>query len=217
MSNKAFGLVLGVLGALAIAACQAGPPSKSGEGAAAAAVDESNLRVAVFAGGCFWCSEADFEKVPGVVRVVSGYTGGTKENPTYEEVSSGTTGHVEAIQVTYDPAVVTYEALLDNFWRNIDPTDAGGSFVDRGPQYLSVIFTGSEDERQAAEKSKDAIAISGLYDKPIVTAILPLGKFYPAEAYHQDFSKKNPSRYKTYRQGSGRDQFRKEIEKKKEK
>ncbi len=173
--------------------------------------EENRLRVATFAGGCFWCTESDFEKVPGVIKVVSGYTGGQKENPTYEEVSSGNTGHVEAIQIYYDPAKMTYEELLDYFWRHVDPTDAGGQFVDRGPQYRSVIFYNSEEEKKLAEKSKQALAKSRKFDKPIVTEIAKLSRFYEAEEYHQDYYKKNPLRYKYYRYASGRDQFLKKV------
>ena len=162
---------------------------------------------AVFAGGCFWCTESDFEKVPGVVEAISGYTGGRVANPTYEQVSAGGTGHVEAVKVVYDPAKVTYEQLLQVFWRHVDPTDAGGQFVDRGAQYRSVIFYGTDSERQKAEMSKQELAASGHFAKPIVTEILMLGPFYPAEEYHQDYYKKNPLRYRYYRYGSGRDQF----------
>jgi peptide methionine sulfoxide reductase msrA/msrB len=173
--------------------------------------DGSRLKVATFAGGCFWCTESDFEKVPGVVKVLSGYSGGHKENPTYEEVSSGSTGHVEAVQVYYDPSKVTYAELLDYFWRHIDPTDSGGQFVDRGSQYRSVIFYHDEEQRRLAEKSKEDLSQSGKFDKPIVTEILEFTKFYPAEEYHQDYYKKNPIRYKYYRFASGRDQFLKKV------
>jgi peptide methionine sulfoxide reductase msrA/msrB len=171
------------------------------------AKEEMNLSKATFAGGCFWCTEADFEKVPGVVKVISGYAGGMKQNPTYEEVSSGTTGHVEAVQVYYDPMRVTYEQLLDFFWRHIDPTDGEGQFVDRGAQYRSVIFYHNEEQKRMAEKSKEALQKSGKFKKPMVTEIVPFTNFYEAEAYHQDYYKKNPVRYKFYRYGSGRDQF----------
>jgi peptide methionine sulfoxide reductase msrA/msrB len=164
-------------------------------------------RKATFAGGCFWCTQADFEKLQGVVKVTSGYTGGNKENPTYEEVSSGTTGHVEAIQVYYDPSKMTYEELLDFFWRHVDPTDPGGQFVDRGPQYRSVIFYHDEGQRRLAEKSKEALDKSGRFNKPVVTEIIKFTKFYEAEAYHQDYYKKHPLKYKYYRYASGRDQF----------
>ena len=164
-------------------------------------------KTAVFAGGCFWCTESDFEKVDGVVEVISGYTGGHVANPTYEQVSHGGTGHVEAIRVVYDPAKVNYEQLLDVFWRHVNPTDAGGQFVDRGSQYRSVIFYADDQERMAAEKSKKALTDSGRFSKPVVTEILPLGPFYDAEDYHQDYYKNNPIRYRFYRYNSGRDQF----------
>ena len=162
---------------------------------------------AVFAGGCFWCTESDFEKVDGVVEAISGYTGGPEVDPTYEQVSSGRTGHVEAIKVIYDPEKVAYEDLLHVFWRTMDPTDDGGQFVDRGSQYRGAIFYADEEQRRLAEASKKALAESGPFDRPIVTQILPLGAFYPAEEYHQDYYKKNPIRYKWYRSGSGRDRF----------
>jgi peptide methionine sulfoxide reductase msrA/msrB len=162
---------------------------------------------AVFAGGCFWCTEADFEKVGGVLDAVSGYTGGRETNPTYEQVSAGGTGHVEAVKVVYDPSRITYEQLLQVFWRHVNPTDAGGQFVDRGSQYRSAIFYGNEEEQLLAEKSKKELEASGHFGQPIVTDILPLGTFYPAEDYHQDYYKKNSLRYRYYRSGSGRDQF----------
>jgi len=164
-------------------------------------------QTAVFAGGCFWCTESDFEKVDGVVEVISGYTGGRAANPTYEQVSAGGSGHIEAVKVVYDPDKVTYAQLLQVFWRHVDPTDAGGQFVDRGSQYRSVIFYLTEQERNLAETSKQSLAASGRFGKPIATEILPLGEFYPAEDYHQDYYKKNPIRYRYYRGGSGRDQF----------
>jgi peptide methionine sulfoxide reductase msrA/msrB len=173
--------------------------------------NDKNLKRAAFAGGCFWCTESDFEKVDGVVEVISGYTGGHTENPTYEEVSSGVTGHIESVQVIYDPTKVSYEQLLDVFWRHVDPTDAGGQFVDRGSQYRSAIFYQDDEQRRLAEASKAELAKSGRFDKPIVTEIVKLGKFYPAEAYHQDYYKKNPLRYKYYRYGSGRDQFLEQV------
>jgi peptide methionine sulfoxide reductase msrA/msrB len=162
---------------------------------------------AVFAGGCFWCTEADFEKVDGVIEVVSGYTGGKAANPTYEQVSAGGTGHLEAVKVVYDPSRTTYARLLNVFWRHVNPTDAGGQFVDRGPQYRSAVFYANEAERKAIEASKKELEARGLFDKPIATDILPLGTFYTAEEYHQDYYKKNPLRYRYYRSGSGRDQF----------
>jgi len=170
-------------------------------------MESGELREAVFAGGCFWCTESDFEKVKGVTDAVSGYTGGHVVNPTYEEVSGGGTGHVESVKVIYDPKIVTYSQLLDVFWRHVNPTDSGGQFVDRGPQYRSVIFYANERQKRLAEKSKEALSASGQFDDPIVTEILPLGPFYKAEEYHQNYYKKNPIRYKFYRFNSGRDQF----------
>jgi peptide methionine sulfoxide reductase msrA/msrB len=175
-----------------------------------AATDKTAARTlekATFAGGCFWCMEPPFEKLEGVKEVISGYTGGQKKNPAYEEVSSGGTGHLEAVEVVYDPAVVTYERLLDVFWRNIDPTDPGGQFVDRGSQYRSAIFYHSEQQKRLAEASKQKLAKSGIFAKPIVTEIIPASVFYRAEDYHQDYYKKSSIKYKIYRFNSGRDQF----------
>ncbi|MBU1341899.1 MAG: peptide-methionine (R)-S-oxide reductase MsrB [Proteobacteria bacterium] len=165
------------------------------------------LEIATFAGGCFWCTESDFEKVKGVKEVVSGYTGGQKMNPTYGEVSMGGTGHAEAVQVYYDPAVVTYNELLDVFWRHINPTDPGGQFVDRGSQYRSEIFYHTQAQKSMATASKKALEKTMVFDKPIVTPITKSETFYKAEEYHQDYYKKNERRYKYYRWGSGRDQF----------
>lgn len=162
---------------------------------------------AVFAGGCFWCMEPPFEKVEGVVKVTSGYTGGDVPNPTYEQVCSGTTGHLEAIEIEYDPDQVTYAELLDVFWRQIDPTDAGGQFVDRGEQYRTAIFYGDENEKRTAEASRSALEASGVFPRPFATAILPLKVFYPAEDYHQNYHRKCSLRYQSYRLSSGRDQF----------
>jgi len=172
-------------------------------GAAAAA----RLEKATFAGGCFWCMEPPFEKLDGVKEVISGYTGGHKVNPTYEEVSAGSTGHVESVEVIFDPSKVTYEKLLDVFWRQINPIDAGGQFVDRGSSYTSAIFYHNEEQKKLAEQSKKKLEQSGRFDKPIVTGIRPAGPFYRAEDYHQDYWKKNPIRYKFYRHNSGRDQY----------
>lgn len=172
-----------------------------------AAAAAEKIEKAIFAGGCFWCMEPPFEKLEGVQAVVSGYIGGQKENPTYEEVSSGGTGHAEAVEVTYDPSVITYEELLEVLWRQINPTDGEGQFVDRGSQYRSAIFYRNEEQKQRAEQSKDKLEASGRFEKPIVTEILQADRFYPAEEYHQDYYKKNPIRYKFYRFGSGRDSF----------
>ncbi|QPA32528.1 peptide-methionine (S)-S-oxide reductase MsrA [Thermaerobacillus caldiproteolyticus] len=163
--------------------------------------------LATFAGGCFWCMVSPFEEQPGIIKVVSGYTGGHKENPTYEEVCTQTTGHYEAVQITFDPDIFPYEKLLDIYWRQIDPTDEGGQFHDRGESYRTAIFYHSEEQRRLAEKSKRELEESGRFSKPIVTKILPASTFYPAENYHQDYHKKNPIRYKLYRVGSGRDAF----------
>jgi peptide-methionine (S)-S-oxide reductase len=166
-------------------------------------IPDDELAVATFAGGCFWCMEPPFDELPGVVSTTSGYTGGGKANPTYEQVSSGTTGHAEAMQVRYNPKKVSYEKLLEVFWRNIDPLTADRQFCDRGPQYRSAIFYHDEEQRRLAQRSKEAL--DGRFDEPIVTEITPAGAFYPAEEYHQDYYKKNPLRYKLYRWNCGRD------------
>ena len=162
---------------------------------------------ATLAGGCFWCVEADLEKLPGVLDVVSGYAGGTEPDPTYEQVSSGKTGYREAVQVTFDPEVITYGDILDRYWRSIDPTDDGGSFADRGFQYTSAIFTHSEAQQEVAEASRSALDESGVLPGRVVTEILPFTTFYAAEDYHQNYSRTCPLRYKSYRHFSGRDQF----------
>lgn len=167
----------------------------------------SGFATGTFAGGCFWCTESDFEKLDGVIRVISGYTGGAVATPTYKQVSSGTTGHVEAIQVVYDPTKVTYAFLVDWLWRHIDPTDADGQFVDRGEQYASAIFYHDEAQRDIAQASKKKLEESGIFNKPVVTPIRPLGPFYPAEDYHQDYYKTHGIQYKFYRYRSGRDDF----------
>lgn len=164
-------------------------------------------RTAVFAGGCFWTLEEDFQEFAGVLDVVSGYTGGHTGHPDYEQVVAGTTDHVEAVEVRYDPRVVSYETLVRYFWHHIDPTDSEGQFVDRGEQYRPVIFYHDEKERKIAERSKTALEASGTFTQPIVTEILPASTFYPAEDYHQDYARKNPIRYRFYRFASGRDQF----------
>ena len=170
-------------------------------------INQKDLSEATFAGGCFWCTESDFEKINGVVEVISGYVGGQTQNPTYQEVSAGVTGHAEAIRVRYDPQKITYDELLDIFWRHVDPTDPGGQFVDRGSQYRPAIFYHDDDQKRLAEESKRKLEASGRFNKPIATEIVPMSEFYQAEDYHQDYYKKNPLRYKMYRSGSGRDQF----------
>ena len=173
------------------------------------AQDEASgdLATAYFAGGCFWCVEADFEKHEGVAEAISGYMGGELENPTYKQVSSGTTGHREAVEVRYDPEVISYQELLDIFWRLHDPTDAGGSFVDRGFQYGSAIYHANEEQQRLAEGSKEALDASGKFNEPIVTEIAPADEFYVAEEYHQDYYEKSALQYRLYRAGSGRDGF----------
>jgi methionine-S-sulfoxide reductase len=183
-------MLLACLLALALADLQVRPTSANAE--------------AVFAGGCFWCLEEAMEKVPGVMAAVSGYTGGTFKNPSYEQVSSGGTGHVEAVRVTYDPSKVTYAQLVDAFWHNIDPVDGGGQFCDRGEQYRAAIFVGDAEQRAVAEQSKRAIEASGKLKKPIATAIQSAGTFYEAETYHQDYYKKNPVQYRFYKFMCGR-------------
>lgn len=168
---------------------------------------ETKLEKATFAGGCFWCMQPPFRKLSGVHSVVSGYTGGTKKDPAYEEVSEGVTGHAEAVEIFYDPSKVSYEELLDVFWRNIDPTQANGQFADRGPQYRTAIFYHTEEQKRLAEISKKELARSGKFLKALVTAVQPASDFYPAEEYHQDYDKKNPLHYKGYRKGSGREDF----------
>jgi peptide-methionine (S)-S-oxide reductase len=167
--------------------------------------EQAGLAKATFAGGCFWCMQPPFDKLDGVVSTTAGYTGGHTVNPTYHEVSAGGTGHAEAVQITYDPKKVSYEKLLDVFWHNVDPTDAGGQFCDRGDQYRSEIFYYDEEQKKLAEASKAALEKSKPFKEPIVTKIVAATAFYPAEDYHQEYYKKNPLRYKLYRYGCGRD------------
>ncbi|WP_214484258.1 peptide-methionine (S)-S-oxide reductase MsrA [Bacillus sp. SM2101] len=166
-----------------------------------------NNELATFAGGCFWCMVKPFDEQPGINKLISGYTGGHKENPTYKEVCSETTGHYEAVQISFNPEVFPYEKLLELYWMQIDPTDAGGQFHDRGDSYRTAIFYHTEEQKKLAEQSKEDLERSGKFKQPIVTKILPSMTFYQAEEYHQDYYKKNPFRYKMYRQGSGRDTF----------
>ncbi len=167
----------------------------------------ADTATATLAGGCFWCVEADLEKVDGVKEVVSGYAGGTEVNPTYKQVAAGRTSHVEAVQAVYDPSRVTFSQLLEVFWKHVDPTDAGGQFVDRGAHYRTVIFYENQMQRKLAEESKKRLEESGVFDRPIVTEIRELNRFYRAEDYHQDYYKRNAFRYRYYRWNSGRDQF----------
>jgi peptide methionine sulfoxide reductase msrA/msrB len=177
-------------------------------------VSNESYELATFAGGCFWCMVTPFDQEPGIIRVVAGYTGGHKENPTYREVCSDRTGHYEAVQITFDPAVFPYSRLVELFWQQIDPTDPTGQFADRGDSYRPAIFYQTEEQRRIAEASKQALAASGRFDKPIATQILPAAPFYPAEDYHQEYYKKNPDHYKRYRTGSGREAFIKQHWKK---
>ncbi|MCZ6598866.1 MAG: peptide-methionine (S)-S-oxide reductase MsrA [Planctomycetota bacterium] len=206
--------------ALFLVACQGG----SGDGASTSRSVESTstdslpasqevlaTATATFAGGCFWCMETPFEKLTGVSAVISGYTGGEIESPTYKQVASGSTKHAEAVQIHYDPSLISYQDLLQIFWRQIDPTDAGGQFVDRGSQYRSEIYYADEAQRASAEASRRELEASGRFAGPIVTAITPVSPFYPAEDYHQDFYSKSPDRYSSYRKGSGRDPYIKRV------
>lgn len=168
---------------------------------------DDGLAKALFAGGCFWCLEPPFDEVEGVVATVSGYAGGAQPDPKYKQVAGGKTSHTEAVLVLYEPAKVTYAELLEVFWRTHDPTDAGGQFVDRGSQYRPAVFVYDDAQRSAAKESKAKLEGSGKFDEPIATEIVDATEFWPAEEYHQDFYKKDPSHYKRYRRGSGRDQF----------
>jgi peptide methionine sulfoxide reductase msrA/msrB len=168
---------------------------------------EKKTELATFAGGCFWCMVQPFDELPGIISVTSGYTGGHKENPTYEEVCSETTGHYEAVQIAFNPDIFPYERLLELYWQQIDPTDAGGQFFDRGDSYRTAIFFHNEKQHQLAEESKMQLEVSGRFKKPIVTEILPAKPFYEAEDYHQQYYQKSPVRYNQYRKGSGRDAY----------
>jgi len=179
--------------------------------AAAVPVGAAQPAKATFAGGCFWCMEPPFESLAGVIAVTSGYTGGKKDKPTYEEVSAGGTGHAEAVQIIYDPAVITYQQLLDVFWHNIDPTTVDRQFCDRGSQYRSAIFYHDAGQERLAKASKAKLEQEKKFREPVVTPIVPAAVFYPAEEYHQDYYKKNPIRYKGYRFNCGRDNRLKEL------
>ena len=171
----------------------------------------AKTRTAIFAGGCFWCIQPAFDKAKGVIKTVVGYCGGTEPNPTYELVSSEKTGYRESIEVTYDPAKISYDQLLDIYWRQIDPTQADGQFTDIGPSYRAAIFYGNDDEKKIAQASKEKLARSGKLDKLIVTEILPAMKFYPAEAYHQKYYQQNPEHFEAFEKGSGRVSFQKKT------
>jgi peptide methionine sulfoxide reductase msrA/msrB len=171
----------------------------------------AETRTAIFAGGCFWCIQPAFDKATGVIKTVVGYCGGTEPNPTYEIVSSEKTGYRESIQITYDPAKISYDQLLDIYWRQIDPTQADGQFTDTGPSYRAAIFYGNDEEKRIAEASKEKLARSEKFNKPIVTEILPAMKFYPAEAYHQKYYQQNPEHFEAFEEGSGRTSFQKKT------
>lgn len=171
----------------------------------------AETKTAIFAGGCFWCIQPSFDKATGVVKTVVGYCGGTEPNPTYELVSSEKTGYRESIQITYDPAKISYDQLLDIYWRQIDPTQADGQFTDLGPSYRAAIFYGNDDEKRIAKASKEKLARAGKFSKPIVTEILPAMKFYPAEAYHQKYYQQNPEHFEAFEEGSGRVSFKKKT------
>jgi len=204
LTASAVGMALAAAGLGWLSRGAAAPPTSP-------ASSPPGLAKATFAGGCFWCMEPPFEKLPGVVSVTSGYTGGQKKNPTYEEVSAGGTGHAEAVEVAYDPAKVSYRQLLEVFWRNVDPTTPDRQFCDVGQQYRTAIFFHDEGQHREAEASKAEVERSKRFPDPIVTPILPAGPFYPAEEYHQDYYKKNPLRYRFYRSGCGRDRRLKEL------
>jgi peptide-methionine (S)-S-oxide reductase len=205
--GKTVSLIAGVLAALLLAAAsvlaQSAPPAgdKSGSG----------LAVATFAGGCFWCMEPPYDAIDGVVSTVSGFMGGRTPNPTYQQVTAGGTGHIEVVHVTYDPQKVSFEKLLEVYWRNIDPYDAGGQFCDRGESYTTAIFAHTAEQKRLAEASKAALAATGPLKQPIATVVRDAGPFTPAEDYHQDYYIKNPLRYKFYRYNCGRDQRLQEI------
>jgi len=197
--SKFMALLAGLLLGVALVATAAEPATKA----------KTATATAVFAGGCFWCMVHPFDELPGVMSVTSGYTGGQKVNPTYEQVSAGDTGHVEAVQIIFDPKQIGYEKLLEVFWRNVDPLDKGGQFCDRGSTYTSAVFYQNDEQKKLAEQSK--AAIEKKLGKPVVTAIRPAATFYAAEDYHQDYYKKNPLRYKYYRYSCGRDQRLEEL------
>lgn len=198
-NHRVFTAIIGLF--LFVASCSSGQITSQ-------STDISDKKeVATVAGGCFWCIEAPFEEIDGIYSVVSGYSGGKEVNPTYGDVSSGKTGHTESVQITFNPEVVSYTEILDVFWQQFDPTDAGGSFYDRGNQYKSIIFTHTQKQKEVTLKSKKELNSSGIFKKAIVTEIIDFETFYPAEEYHQDYYDKSTLDYKVYRKGSGRDKF----------
>lgn len=195
--------VFAAVSALAIAGVLASGPTTAQTPVPAKPAEKTEL--ATFAGGCFWCVESDFDKIEGVVSTVSGFMGGTTPNPTYRAVTSGGTGHLEVVQITFDPAKVSYQKLVDHFWRTVDPYDAGGQFCDRGDSYRTAIFAHSPEQRKIADAAKAALAQNGPLKDPLATEVRDAGPFTAAEDYHQDFHTKNPVRYRYYRHGCGRD------------
>lgn len=207
-SNKLITPMLSLIVALMFACGNTSVESQEASADAAILADyKGDTELATFAGGCFWCVEAPFEGIDGVITVISGYAGGKEKNPTYGEVSSGKTSHRESVQITFDPEVISYSELVDIFWQTFDPTDVGGSFYDRGSQYESAIFFHNAEQKKVADASKELLDKSGKFEKPIATPLIKYTNFYPAEDYHQDYYKKNPQEYYSYRSGSGRDKF----------
>lgn len=206
MMRRLIAILLLVIAGVAVAAVVADRPGDQG---AAPAPQEQGQTFAIFAGGCFWCTESDFDHIPGVASTTSGYSGGRLANPTYEQVSAGNTGHIEAVRVVYDPRQVTYAALVERFFRTIDPSDAGGSFCDRGYQYRSAIFVRNQEELRIAQAAK--ARVQQALGRPVATLILPARNFYPAEDYHQDYYRRNPVRYRYYRWNCGRDARLQEV------
>jgi methionine-S-sulfoxide reductase len=199
--TRTFFLVIGCAGLAAVTAAHTLAQNSS----------PTATRTAIFAGGCFWCIQPAFDKANGVIKTVVGYCGGTEPNPTYQLVSSEKTNYRESIEITYDPAKISYEQLLDIYWRQIDPTQADGQFTDIGPSYRAAIFYGNSEEKKIAEASKEKLASSGKFRKSIVTEILPAMKFYPAEAYHQKYYQQNPEHFEAFEHGSGRVSFKKKT------
>jgi methionine-S-sulfoxide reductase len=206
---RGFALLLATLITMANA-CY-GQDSGSPRDESVRSADPGTTRTAVFAGGCFWCIQPAFDKAPGVIKTIVGYSGGTEPNPTYELVTSEKTKYRESIEITYDPAKISFDQLLDIYWKQINPTQSDGQFTDVGPSYRAAIFYGNEEEKKIAETSKEKLARSGKFDKPIATEILPAMKFYPAEAYHQKYYQQNPEHFEAFEQGSGRVSFEKKT------
>ncbi|MGE0768762.1 MAG: peptide-methionine (S)-S-oxide reductase MsrA [Hyphomicrobiaceae bacterium] len=205
--KKSIAVAMWIIAAMVLVfAAGRGPAEAQAPGAGGGTNAGTKTEVATFAGGCFWCVESDFDKVDGVISTVSGFMGGTTPHPSYKQVSAGGTGHLEVVQITFDPAKVSYSKLVEHFWRTIDPYDAGGQFCDRGQSYTTAIFTYSNEQKKIAEASKEALMKSGPLKEPIATVIRDAGPFTAAEDYHQNFYKTNPVRYKFYRYGCGRDQ-----------